>query len=93
MSAVERDLVDTGPWGFCCQKTDDIYVYILLTSSRPEFPRQEFVRAECTRPECAIFVGDITPEVDDFLLFDYFYKRYPSCIDCKVATDLLGYSR
>ncbi|XP_060630823.1 tRNA selenocysteine 1-associated protein 1-like isoform X2 [Anolis sagrei] len=61
--------------------------------SRPEFPRQEFVRAESYRPEFAIFVGDLTPEVDDFLLFDYFFKRYPSCIDCKVATDLLGYSR
>ncbi|XP_032078422.1 tRNA selenocysteine 1-associated protein 1-like isoform X1 [Thamnophis elegans] len=61
--------------------------------SRPEFVRQEFVRAEFSRPEFAIFVGELTPEVDDFLLFDYFFKKYPSCIDCKVATDLLGYSR
>ncbi|XP_054840485.1 tRNA selenocysteine 1-associated protein 1-like isoform X3 [Eublepharis macularius] len=61
--------------------------------AKPEFPRQEFVRAEFSRPEFAIFVGEITPEVDDFLLYDYFFKRYPSCVDCKVATDLLGYSR
>ncbi|XP_033010483.1 tRNA selenocysteine 1-associated protein 1-like isoform X1 [Lacerta agilis] len=61
--------------------------------SRPEFPRQEFVRPEFTRPEFAIFVGELTPEVDDFLLYDYFFKRYPSSVDCKVATDLLGYSR
>ncbi|XP_042318751.1 putative uncharacterized protein C6orf52 homolog isoform X3 [Sceloporus undulatus] len=61
--------------------------------SRPEFTLQDFVRAEFTRPEFSIFVGELTPEVDDFLLYDYFFKRYPSCIDCKVATDLLGYSR
>nr|XP_006138813.1 tRNA selenocysteine 1-associated protein 1-like isoform X2 [Pelodiscus sinensis] len=45
------------------------------------------------RPEFSIVVGELTPEVDDFQLFDYFAKRYPSCIDCKIATDLLGYSR
>ncbi|NXX19302.1 TSP1L protein, partial [Podargus strigoides] len=44
-------------------------------------------------PDFSIFVGELTPEVDDFQLFDYFLKRYPSCIDCKIATDLLGYSR
>ncbi|NXJ66627.1 TSP1L protein, partial [Rostratula benghalensis] len=44
-------------------------------------------------PDYSIFVGELTPEVDDFQLFDYFLKRYPSCIDCKIATDLLGYSR
>ncbi|XP_019399037.1 PREDICTED: tRNA selenocysteine 1-associated protein 1-like isoform X1 [Crocodylus porosus] len=45
------------------------------------------------RPDYSIFVGELTPEVDDFQLYDYFLKRYPSCIDCKIATDLLGYSR
>ncbi|NWQ76771.1 TSP1L protein, partial [Columbina picui] len=44
-------------------------------------------------PDYSIFVGELTPEVDDFQLFDYFLKRYPSCLDCKIATDLLGYSR
>ncbi|NXQ81369.1 TSP1L protein, partial [Nyctibius grandis] len=44
-------------------------------------------------PDYSIFVGELTPEVDDFQLFDYFLKRYPSCMDCKIATDLLGYSR
>ncbi|NXK56256.1 TSP1L protein, partial [Chauna torquata] len=44
-------------------------------------------------PDYSIFVGELTPEVDDFQLYDYFLKRYPSCIDCKIATDLLGYSR
>ncbi|KFP35276.1 tRNA selenocysteine 1-associated protein 1-like, partial [Chlamydotis macqueenii] len=44
-------------------------------------------------PDYSIFVGELTPEVDDFQLYDYFLKRYPSCLDCKIATDLLGYSR
>uniref|UniRef100_A0A8C8VIJ0 tRNA selenocysteine-associated protein 1 n=1 Tax=Pelusios castaneus TaxID=367368 RepID=A0A8C8VIJ0_9SAUR len=45
------------------------------------------------RPDFSIVVAELTPEVDDFQLYDYFVKRYPSCIDCKIATDLLGYSR
>ncbi|KAM9165208.1 tRNA selenocysteine 1-associated protein 1-like isoform 1-T1 [Pangshura tecta] len=45
------------------------------------------------RPDFSIVVGELTPEVDDFQLYDYFVKRYPTCIDCKIATDLLGYSR
>ncbi|XP_025062012.1 tRNA selenocysteine 1-associated protein 1 isoform X1 [Alligator sinensis] len=48
---------------------------------------------ELNIPDYSIFVGELTPEVDDFQLYDYFLKRYPSCIDCKIATDLLGYSR
>ncbi|XP_032909072.1 putative uncharacterized protein C6orf52 homolog isoform X1 [Catharus ustulatus] len=57
--------------------------------------RIEFVPSSTntTRPDYSIFVGELTPEVDDFQLYDYFLKRYPSCIDCKIATDLLGYSR
>ncbi|XP_062425942.1 tRNA selenocysteine 1-associated protein 1-like isoform X2 [Rhea pennata] len=54
--------------------------------------RIEFVSSS-SRPDYSIFVGELTPEVDDFQLYDYFLKRYPSCIDCKIATDLLGYSR
>ncbi|XP_068529014.1 tRNA selenocysteine 1-associated protein 1-like isoform X1 [Anas acuta] len=56
--------------------------------------RIEFVSSSSSaRPDYSIFVGELTPEVDDFQLYDYFLKRYPSCIDCKIATDLLGYSR
>ncbi|XP_074684637.1 tRNA selenocysteine 1-associated protein 1-like isoform X3 [Strix aluco] len=57
--------------------------------------RIEFVPSSTNsaRPDYSIFVGELTPEVDDFQLYDYFLKRYPSCIDCKIATDLLGYSR
>ncbi|KAM4685534.1 tRNA selenocysteine 1-associated protein 1-like isoform 1-T2 [Amazona ochrocephala] len=56
--------------------------------------RIEFVPSStAARPDYSIFVGELTPEVDDFQLYDYFLKRYPSCIDCKIATDLLGYSR
>uniref|UniRef100_A0A8D0HJH3 tRNA selenocysteine-associated protein 1 n=1 Tax=Sphenodon punctatus TaxID=8508 RepID=A0A8D0HJH3_SPHPU len=63
-------------------------------AGRPDFTsRKEHTTMQFHTSDYSVFVGELTPEVDDFLLYDYFLKRYPSCLDCKVATDLLGYSR
>ncbi|XP_038653053.1 tRNA selenocysteine 1-associated protein 1-like [Scyliorhinus torazame] len=43
--------------------------------------------------EYSIFVGDLSSEVDDFHLYDYFVKKYPSCRGGKVVTDTSGNSR
>ncbi|XP_036375054.1 tRNA selenocysteine 1-associated protein 1-like [Megalops cyprinoides] len=44
-------------------------------------------------PEYSIFVGDLTPEVDDFQLHQFFAKKYDSCKAGKVVTDPYGNSR
>uniref|UniRef100_A0A8C4NP79 tRNA selenocysteine-associated protein 1 n=1 Tax=Eptatretus burgeri TaxID=7764 RepID=A0A8C4NP79_EPTBU len=44
-------------------------------------------------PEYSIFVGDLTPEVDNFQLYDFFVRKYPSCMSGKVITDQNGVSR
>ncbi|XP_078395295.1 tRNA selenocysteine 1-associated protein 1-like isoform X5 [Cetorhinus maximus] len=46
-----------------------------------------------TGQEYSIFVGDLSSEVDDFHLYDYFVKKYPSCRGGKVVTDTSGNSR
>lgn len=44
-------------------------------------------------PEFSVFVGDLTSEVDDFQLLQFFQKKFPSCKGAKVVTDPYGNSR
>lgn len=50
-----------------------------------------------TRPsqdkEYSLWVGDLTPEVDDYTLYKAFAARYPSIRTAKVILDTTGYSR
>ena len=45
-------------------------------------------------PEHSIFVGDLGPEVNEFVLVSLFQNRFPSCKSAKIMTDpLSGMSR
>ncbi|KXJ11213.1 tRNA selenocysteine 1-associated protein 1 isoform X2 [Exaiptasia diaphana] len=44
-------------------------------------------------PEFSIFVGDLTPEVTDVELQDFFQKKFSSCKAAKVVLDASGNSR
>ena len=45
-------------------------------------------------PEFSIFVGDLGPEVNEFVLVSLFQSRFPSCKSAKIMTDALsGQSR
>ncbi|XP_077446337.1 tRNA selenocysteine 1-associated protein 1-like isoform X2 [Stigmatopora argus] len=54
--------------------------------NRATFGKQE------TGQMYSLFVGDLTPEVDDGMLYDFFYNRFPSCRGGKVVLDSLGNS-
>lgn len=38
-------------------------------------------------PEFSIFVGDLGPEVNEFVLVSLFQARFPSCKSAKIMTD------
>nr|2DHG_A Chain A, tRNA selenocysteine associated protein (SECP43) [Homo sapiens] len=44
-------------------------------------------------PEYSLFVGDLTPDVDDGMLYEFFVKVYPSCRGGKVVLDQTGVSK
>jgi len=45
-------------------------------------------------PEFSIFVGDIGPEVTEWMLVSLFQQRYPTCKSAKIMTDpMTGISR
>ncbi|MBN3291289.1 TSAP1 protein, partial [Polypterus senegalus] len=51
------------------------------------------IRNRITGPEYSVFVGDLTSDVDDGMLYEFFLSRYPSCRGGKVVLDHLGNSR
>ncbi|XP_064408273.1 tRNA selenocysteine 1-associated protein 1 isoform X2 [Latimeria chalumnae] len=44
-------------------------------------------------PNFSLFIGNLTPEVDDGMLYEFFAKMYPSCTGGKVVLDQLGNSK
>ncbi|XP_037120250.1 tRNA selenocysteine 1-associated protein 1-like isoform X1 [Syngnathus acus] len=55
--------------------------------NRATFGKQE------TGQMYSLFVGDLTPEVDDGMLYEFFYNRFPSCRGGKVVLDSMGNSK
>ena len=79
------------PWGVSQTPYKDQYeahvlVNIVFTDVSPN--------SEDRGPEYSIFVGDLGPEVNEYVLVSLFQARFPSCKSAKIMTDAMsGQSR
>ena len=55
--------------------------------------RSEYGRSAVGDTEYSLFVGDLSPEVSDDMLLDFFRKRYTSVRVAKVVCDDSGYAK
>lgn len=67
---------------------------------KPRFaaPKRKYLTtrpiSEDRGPEYSIFVGDLGPEVNEYVLVSLFQARFPSCKSAKIMTDAMsGQSR
>uniref|UniRef100_A0A4W4EZK9 tRNA selenocysteine 1-associated protein 1 n=1 Tax=Electrophorus electricus TaxID=8005 RepID=A0A4W4EZK9_ELEEL len=44
-------------------------------------------------PSFSLFVSDLTPDVDDGMLYEFFCNHFPSCYGGKIVLDSEGYSK
>ncbi|KAI8501572.1 tRNA selenocysteine 1-associated protein 1 [Branchiostoma belcheri] len=63
------------------------------TPKRFKLNYASYGRENVVTPEYSIFVGDLTPEIDDGSLQEFFGRRYSSCKAAKVVLDAAGNSR
>ncbi|XP_032817809.1 tRNA selenocysteine 1-associated protein 1-like isoform X1 [Petromyzon marinus] len=56
-------------------------------------PRSDGFTPRPQGSDFSLYIGDLTHDVDDFQLYDFFVRRYPSCRAGKVVVDDLGHSR
>ena len=67
----------------------------LVANNRSDLANKLLLNSREDRPqEYSIFVGDLGPEVNEFVLVSLFQNRFPSCKSAKIMTDpISGMSR
>jgi len=63
------------------------------TKSKFKLNRSEYGRSSGGAVEYSLFVGDLSPEVTDDMLLDFFRAKYPSVRAAKVCYDDRGYPK
>jgi hypothetical protein len=90
-------------YGFINFETDQKAIYVMhrlggkvIPNSNPPVRfklNHNSTRLQPGEIDTSIWVGDLTPEVDDFALYQYFTQRYQTVRCAKVVLDENGYSK
>nr|XP_006005451.1 PREDICTED: tRNA selenocysteine 1-associated protein 1 [Latimeria chalumnae] len=70
-----------------------IFTCSLLQPKRFKLNYATYGKHPDNSPNFSLFIGNLTPEVDDGMLYEFFAKMYPSCTGGKVVLDQLGNSK
>nr|ACI69816.1 tRNA selenocysteine-associated protein 1 SECp43 [Salmo salar] len=87
------ELTDEATAERCLRKVNGKALPGATPPRRFKLNRATFGKQGESSPLYSLFVGDLTPEVDDGMLYEFFYNRYPSCRGGKVVLDGTGNSK
>lgn len=87
------DLVDQASVERCLHRLNGLFIPGSNPLKKFKLNYSTYHKKHELTPDYSIFVGDLSPEVDDFQLYYFFLSKYPSCRGGKVVTDTLGNSR
>uniref|UniRef100_A0AAY5KYN9 tRNA selenocysteine 1-associated protein 1 n=1 Tax=Esox lucius TaxID=8010 RepID=A0AAY5KYN9_ESOLU len=87
------ELTDEATAERCLRKVNGKALPGATPPRRFKLNRATFGKQGESSPLYSLFVGDLTPEVDDGMLYEFFYNRYPSCRGGKVVLDAVGNSK
>ncbi|CAB1350542.1 unnamed protein product [Coregonus sp. 'balchen'] len=95
---IRNKVTGRGAAGYCfVELTDEATAerkpFCTSQARRFKLNRATFGKQGESSPLHSLFVGDLTPEVDDGMLYEFFYNRYPSCRGGKVVLDGTGNSK
>jgi len=98
-----KDRVTGRPQGYCFLEfeSEQIAQQVLMTLNLKQWPGTDKLlklnwassSSRGSREEFSIYVGDLSPEVDDNSLFKFFATTFPSCKSAKVVTEQNGTSK
>jgi len=98
-----KDRITSKPQGYCFLEfeSEQIAQQVLTTLNLKQWPGTDKLiklnwasaSSRGTREEYSVYVGDLSPEVDDNALFKFFATRLTSCKSAKVVTEQGGGSK
>ncbi|XP_076865802.1 tRNA selenocysteine 1-associated protein 1 [Brachyhypopomus gauderio] len=87
------DFADEATAERCLRKVNGKPLPGATPPKRFKLNRATYGRQKVNSPSFSLFVSDLTPDVDDGMLYEFFCNHFPSCYGGKIVLDSEGYSK